>query len=364
MDFKTASSCMSLCNFVTRSTQKNNMHPNFARWLPHSMVGPGCHFGWAWLVLSLMLAAHLPGHAAEPLIRVGVIRSNPIPVFETVQKGFEAGLESSGFKEGVNISFDIQNTGGDAARAEATVSKFAADKVDLVHSIGTLPSLAAVKQSRLPVVFSAVTDPASAGIVPPDSAPGKATGSNVTGITDAWPVALQLELFSKIVPGVKKWGTIYNPAEPNSVFFVELMRASAKRMGLELVEAHVNHPAQVTAAAETLTGKVKAIFTPADITVASNLQALIDFCEKHRVALFVGGGDGSREVLASYGIDYYLVGYAAGKRAALVLKGSKPGTIPWGTVDKFSLVINLRTARALGITVSPEMLRLADQVIE
>ena len=129
------------------------------------MVGPGCHFGWAWLVLSLMLAAHLPGHAAEPLIRVGVIRSNPIPVFERVQKGFEAGLESSGFKEGVNISFDIQNTGGDAARAEATVSKFAADKGDLVHSIGTLPTLAAVKQSRLPVVFSAVTDPVSAGIV-------------------------------------------------------------------------------------------------------------------------------------------------------------------------------------------------------
>ncbi len=85
----------------------------------------------------------------------------------------------------------------------------------------------------------------------------------------------------------------------------------------------------------------------------------------HRIPLFAGDVDSvGRGAVAAYGLDYFLVGYAAGKKAALVLKGTPVGTIPWGPVEKFSLVINLRAARAQGVEIAPALLKKADKVIE
>ena len=322
-----------------------------------------------WIPLALILVLVAPGLAQgadAPMVRIGVTKIVSHAALDADEKGFEAALTSAGFKEGVNISYDRQNAQGDAAKATAIARKFAGDKVDLVHSIATPTSQAVVKViDKIPVVFSSISDPVDAGVVPKDSAPGKKTGTNITGVSDMWPVMLQMETYAKFVPTAKKWGTIYNPAEANSVTHIKAMREAAKSLGLELVEVHVAHGDDVEQAANSLVGKVQAITITSDNTTVVRLDAIARVCDKNKIALFAGDVDSvPRGAVAAYGMDYFLVGYSAGKKAALVLKGVKPGDIPWGPVEKFTLVINLKAARAQGVSVPPDLLKRADKVLE
>ena len=114
-----------------------------------------------------------------------------------------------------------------------------------------------------------------------------------------------------------------------------------------------------------MVGKVQAITITSDNTTVAKFDILAQVCDKNKIPLFAGDVDSvPRGAIAAYGMDYFLVGYSAGKKAALVLKGVKPGDIPWGPVEKFSLVINQKAARAQGVTVSPELLKKADKVLE
>ena len=300
------------------------------------------------------------------MVRVGVTKIVSHAALDAVEKGFESALSGAGFKEGVNLIYDRQNAQGDLAKAAAIAQQFAKDQPDLIHSIATPTSQAVVKyNTRIPVVFSGVTDPVGAGIVAKDSAPGKKTGTNVAGVSDLWPVHLQMQTYAKFVPSAKKWGTIFNPAEANSVTHVRAMRDAAKSLGLELTEVTVSHGSEVERAAQSLVGKVQAIAVTSDNTSVANFDAIARVCDQHKIPLFAGDVDSvQRGAIAAYGMDYFLVGYSAGKKAALVLKGVKPGDIPWGAVEKFSLVINLRAAKAQGVTVAPELRKLADKLIE
>lgn len=315
---------------------------------------------------ALLLAWQPASAQDKPLLRIGVTKIVSHAALDADEKGFEAALASAGFKDGVNIRYDRQNAQGDPAKAAAIAQKFVDDKVDLIHSIATPTTQAVLKlNARIPVVFSSITDPVSAGIVPGDSAAGKKTGTMVTGVSDLWPVLLQMETYAKFVPKAKKWGTIFNPAEVNSVTHVKAMRAAAKTLGLELLEVNVSSGAEVEQAARSLVGKVDAITITSDNTTVAHIDQIAKVCDANKIALFAGDVDSvPRGAIAAYGMDYFLVGYSAGKKAALVLKGVKPGDIPWGPVEKFSLVINQKAARAQGVSIPPALLKKADKVLE
>lgn len=337
---------------------------------PHTMAaqqttGPTRVIG-VYVFLALWLGAACALAAGPKMVHIGVTKIVSHAALDADEKGFEAALASAGFKEGVNVRYSRQNAQGDPAKAAAIAQQFEDDKVDLVHTIATPTSQAVVKRiSKIPVVFSSISDPVDAGVVPKDSAPGKKTGTNVTGVSDMWPVLLQMETYAKFVPQAKKWGTIYNPAEANSVTHIKAMREAAKVLGLELVEATVANSAGVEQAARSLVGKVQAITITSDNTTVASFDVIARVCDQHQIALFAGDVDSvPRGAVAAYGMDYFLVGYSAGKKAALVLKGVKPGDIPWGPVEKFSLVINQKAARAQGVVVAPDLLKKADKVLE
>jgi putative ABC transport system substrate-binding protein len=304
----------------------------------------------------------------KPLLRIGVAKIVSHAALDADEKGFEAALAGAGFKEGVNIRYDRQNALGDPDKALAIAEQFERERVDLVHSIATPTTQAVVKViHKIPVVFSSISDPVDAGVVPRDSAPGKKTSGNITGVSDMWPVLLQMETYAKFVPKAKTWGTIFNPAEANSVTHVKAMRQAAKSLGLELVEATVStaSSAAVEQAAQSLVGKVQAIAITSDNTTVASFDTIARVCDANKIALFAGDVDSvPRGAIAAYGMDYFLVGYSAGKKAALVLKGVKPGDIPWGPVEKFSLVINQKAARAQGVSIPAALLKKADKVIE
>lgn len=321
-------------------------------------------------LLSLMVAAALAPAtiwAQTPkMYRIGVSKIVSHAALDADEKGFEAGLTSAGFKEGVNVTYLRRNAQGDMASADAIARELVAAHPDLIHAIATPTAQAVMRAgSKIPLIFSSVTDPVRAGLVPANSAPGQKTGTHVTGLSDLWPVRLQFETYARAVPQAKTWGTIYNPQESNSVSHIQIMRETAKGLGLTLLEVTVNRSSEVGAAAASLVGKVQAITITSDNTTVANLEALVEVCSQHKIALFAGDIDSvARGAVMAYGLDYFLVGYSAGRKAALVLKGIKPGDVPWGPVEKFSLVINARAARAQGVSLPPELLARADKVID
>ncbi len=320
-------------------------------------------------LLSLLgataLAPSITWAQTPKMVRIGVTKIVSHDSLDADEKGFEAGLASAGFKEGVNVTYLRRNAQGDMASAEAIARELVAAKPDLIHAIATPTAQAVMRtDSKIALIFSSVTDPVQAGLVPANSAPGQKTGTHVTGSSDLWPVRLQFETYARVVPKAKIWGTIYNPEESNSVSHIQIMRDTAKGLGLTLLEVTVNRSADVGAAAASLVGKVQAITITSDNTTVANLEALVEVCNKHKIALFSGDIDSvTRGAVMAYGLDYFLVGYSAGRKAALVLKGLKPGDVPWGPVEKFSLVINARAARAQDVRLSPELLARADKVI-
>ena len=314
-----------------------------------------------------LLLLRLPTHAQSTrTVRIGVIRPAPVPVLDVNQQGFEAALAGAGFKAGVNVSYDIQTTGGDPNRAQAIVQKFIEEKVDLIHSMGTAPTLAALKAgARVPVVFSAVSDPVGAGIVPEGSKPGQVTGTQLTGVSDRWPIGLQLETYARLVPQARTWGTLYNPTEAGSTLQARQLREAATRLGLQLMEVTVGSTGEVRQAAIDLASRVQAIFVISDATVSADILAIQEAGDRHRIPNFTGVVSGVRRgALAAFGVDYFLAGYAAGKKAALVLRGVNPGQIPWSLAEHFGLVLNQKAAKALGILLPVDMLRIADNVVE
>lgn len=303
---------------------------------------------------------------AKKMFKIGVTQIVSHPSLDKDAKGFEKALAEAGFKEGVNVTYDRQNAQGDMANAQTIAQKFLDAKVDLIHSIATPTSQAIVKTIKnIPVVFSSVTDPVNAGLVPKTSPPGTKSGTNVTGVSDRWPVFLQFEMYTKFVPKANQWGTIYNAGEANSLIHIKEMRESAKRLGVELIEATVSSSAEVMQAAQSLAGKVKAINITSDNTAVSAFEAIVKVCNEKKIPLFAGDvASVPRGAIVAYGLDYELIGESAGRKAVRILKGENAGDIPWGQAEKFSLHVSEKAAKAQGIVIPPDLLKKADKVIK
>jgi putative ABC transport system substrate-binding protein len=301
----------------------------------------------------------------KKVFRIGVTQFTSTLASENDQRGFEKALADAGFKEKVNVIFDRQNPQGNVANARTIAQKFLREKFDLIHIIGSPNSRAAVKLIEdIPVVFSFVTNPMEAGLVPNKSFPGTKTRTNVTGVSHRWPVSLQFEMYTQFLPKAKKWGTIYHQGDLHSLGLIKEMRESAKRLGIELMEAVISNGEEATQAASFLAGKVQAFHIIYDDTVLSSLEAIVKICNEKKVPLFTSDLESvSRGALAAYGLNFFTIGYSAGKRAARILKGENPGHIPWGRIEKLNLVVNEKAARAQGMILSPELLKRSDKII-
>jgi len=318
------------------------------------------------LILFVSVGISFAQEKKARMIKIGVTQIVSHPALDADAKGFEKALADAGFKEGVNVTYDRQNAQGDMANAQTIAQKFLDAKVDMIHSIATPTSQAVVKTIKnIPVVFSSVTDPVDAGLVPKASPPGTKSGTNVTGVSDHWPVSLQFEMYTKFVPMAKKWGTIYNAGDANSMVHIKEMREAAKKLGVELIEASISTSAETMQAAQSLAGKVQAINITSDNTAVSAFEAIVKVCNEKKIPLFAGDVDSvPRGAIAAYGLDYFLIGESAGKKAAQALKGKKPGDIPWGPAEKFSLVVSEKAAKAQGIVIPPGLLKKAGKVIK
>lgn len=321
----------------------------------------------ALLFVSLIIATPLSAAGGKevatssvPLIGVSKIIAHP--ALDAVESGIQDYLKSIGF----SVKYDFQNANGDISTASSIAQKFKADKVDLVVGIGTPVAQALANVfADTPIVFSAITDPLEAGLVPSYTA----YEGNVAGVSDMNPVEAQIQLLATLT-GAKSIGNIFASGEANGVVLKNQAEAACKKLGIEFVAAAVANTSEVMQATQSIIKRVDAVYIATDNTVISALASIDDVCDKAGVPLMSADPSGVEGLnfLVAWGFNYYKIGLNTGKVIEdILVKGKTPGSISTIFLTEpadFELWFNLDVAKKLGITIPADLLKTAAVTIE
>jgi putative ABC transport system substrate-binding protein len=303
--------------------------------------------------------------AAMPVI--GFLNSASPETYGPQLAGFRQGLHETGYTEGQNVSIEFRWAKSQYDRLPMLAADLVHRQVAVIAATGGSVSGIAAKSATttIPIVFTSGGDPVQRGLVTSINRPG----GNVTGVSlfTSTLAAKRLELLHELVPAARVIALLVNPANPNSEADTQAVDAAARLMGLQIIVLKASNAAEIEAAFATMRQKdVGALLVGADpLLNNSGRDQLIVLAARHAIpAIYdwrdvaIAGG------LVSYGSNlaegYRLAGVYTGR----ILKGEKPGDLPVQQPTKFEFVINLKTARALGLAISNQMQLLADEVIE
>ncbi len=284
------------------------------------------------------------------------------PALDAVRDGALAELKKSGYEQGKNLKVDFQSAQGNTATATQIARKFVGDKPDVILAIGTPSAQSVVAATRnIPVVFSAITDPVAAKLVKDWGA----SGTNVTGASDTLPIQPQIDLIKKLIPNLKKVGYVYSTGEVNSVVVLKQLQEAGKANGFEVVEAPAPRTTDISLAVRSLKGKVDVIYSSTDNNVVSAYESLYKAALDSGIPIVASDTSTvARGAIAALSNNYYILGEETGKMMARILDGEKAGDMPVKTMDKLDLYLNLKSAKAFGVTVPQELIDSAKEVIQ
>ncbi|MCZ9955436.1 ABC transporter substrate-binding protein [Brachyspira hyodysenteriae] len=286
--------------------------------------------------------------------KIGILQLVEHYALDQANKGFVDGLKEAGYEDGKNVIIDYQNAQGEQANCVTISQKFINDKVDLILAIATPAAQAVANLTKdIPILITAVTDPADSKLV----ADNKMPGGNVTGTSDLTPVKEQMELLKKLIPNAKNVGFLYSSSEQNSKFQIDIAKAKANELGLSYVDATVTTPNDLQQVVQSLVGKVDVIYVPTDNMVSAGMANVIGVTGPANIPVICGeaamlnaGG------LATYGIDYYELGKLTATQAVKILKGeSNPADMPIEYMQNPVLEINTNAANKLGVTIPADL---------
>ena len=317
----------------------------------------------ALVLTALSLMAGCAGEEKE-VYTVCITQIATHPDLDSNRQGIIDAMAEEGFIEGENVDFIIRNAEGDMTVAASIADYFVSLEPDLIHAI-TTPSamtvVAAAEGTDIPIVFSSVTDPVTAGLVPSweEAAP------HVTGVTDWFDMEPQVEFVLEVLPDIEVLGTAYNPGEVNATVQVDLLKEVAPDYGLTIVEATAASTADVYAAGMSLVGRCDAVWIPTCNTVGGvGIESMIQVGEEHQLPIF-GSAKGMIEtgLVGGRSVDYYQEGKEAGYIAARILRGESITDIPPMTLE-LSTVVYPAAAERMGITIPQAVINEADIVVE
>ncbi|EKF9808160.1 ABC transporter substrate-binding protein [Vibrio cholerae] len=279
------------------------------------------------------------------------------PALDATRQGLLDGLKAKGYEEGKNLEFDYKTAQGNPAIAVQIARQFVGENPDVLVGIATPTAQALVSATKtIPIVFTAVTDPVGAKLVKQLEQPGK----NVTGLSDLSPVEQHVELIKEILPNVKSIGVVYNPGEANAVSLMELLKLSAAKHGIKLVEATALKSADAQSATQAIAEKSDVIYALIDNTVASAIEGMIVAANQAKTPVFGAATSYvERGAIASLGFDYYQIGVQTADYVAAILEGKEPGSLDVQVAKGSDLVINKTAAEQLGITIPEAVLARA-----
>jgi len=309
----------------------------------------------------------LAAHAQQPMAKlptIGFLGSATLLVESQRVAAFVQRLRQLGWIENRNVAIEYRWAEGRIERFTELAAEFARLKVDLIVA-ATTPAVIAAKQatSVIPIVIATANDPVATGLVASLARPG----GNVTGLSNqmADTAAKRLELLREVVPGLRRLAILGNVDNPGAVLDMREAQAAASAVGLEATTFEIRRAKEIAPLFEALKGRGDALYFASDPLMNTNRTRISTLAlgarlpTMHGVRDYVEAGG-----LMSYGasiVDQY-------RRAAdyvdKILRGAKPGELPIEQPTKFDLVINLTTAKALGLNISDNLLTLADEVIE
>ena len=313
------------------------------------------------VLVAAPLAAEAQEQKAGKVYRIGFLRAGrpPKPWVEP----FQQGLREVGYVDGQNVVLEFRFTDGNFDQLPRLAEELVRLKVDVILASSAPPALAAKKATTsVPIVFVGVFDPVELGLIPSLGRPG----GNITGLgsTSADLAGKRLELLRELVPRFRRVAVLSNPSNPSNPIQLKGAEVAARTLGLQVQPAPVQGPSDFDAAFKAARGAngLLMLDSPLFITHRARLAGLtatgrLPAISGLRDFVEVGG-------LMSYGQDFPDSYRRAAKYVDKILKGAKPADLPVEQPTKFELVINLKTAKALGLTIPPSVLGRADQVIQ
>jgi putative ABC transport system substrate-binding protein len=316
---------------------------------------------------AALLAAPLAAEAqpAGKVYRIGYLSFGTAAASANRVEALRAGLRELGYVEGKNLVIEFRLTGTVEQMHEAA-AELVRMKVDIIFATSSTESESARRATNtIPIVFATHADPVGVGHVSSLARPG----GNMTGLADIQSVIApkRLEILRETVPQVTRFGVLYSPTAPSYRPFLEAAEATGGKLGVQLLTVSVSTVADFDGAfAKMAQDRVGAVLVHgAALTARHNPRLLAELALKHRLPTMFG----PRENVVAGGLMSYAPDHLdLTRRAAIyidkILKGAKPAELPIEQASRYQLVINLKTAKALGLTIPPSLLQQADEVIQ
>jgi putative ABC transport system substrate-binding protein len=304
-------------------------------------------------------SSDVQGDKNLPIVAITQIIEHP--ALDAEKAGIIQALKAAGFEDGKQIKVVFQNAQGNIATATQIAKQLVSLKPKAVVAIST-PSAQAVltesKKEKIPLIFSAVSDPIEAKLVT-----GFSSTKDATGVSDYLPPKSQLELVRIFHPKLKRLGFIYNPGEINSVQQLQKIRDMAKSMGIEIIESTISKTSDASAAVNNLVGKAEAIYVPNDNTGVAAMKSIVQTAEKSKLPVYAGD-TGSVEVgaIATNGYDRSMLGQKAGNMLVKVLKGKSIVQMPVERDHDLQVYINFVSAERFGVVIPEKLKKKAKMV--
>lgn len=293
---------------------------------------------------------------------IGISKFVAHPALDAVERGIQDELAERGRDD---VVYDFQNASADVSTGRQIASKFKADRVDVAVGIAT-PTAQALQAALddIPVVYTAITDPVSAGLV--ESLERGEPG--IAGVSHRTPVQRQIEFMMELRP-IRALGHVYSSGEANAVFLANQTREACENLGIEFVSQTITNPSEVRQATQSIIGRVDAIYVSTDNQVVSALSALTDVAMGNGIPVLSAdpASAETNEVFIAWGFDWYRIGRITGDLIDRILDGEDPGTIPTVLVDdpdQMNMILNLDVARDLGIDIPREVREQANRIVE
>jgi putative ABC transport system substrate-binding protein len=318
--------------------------------------------------MAIGYPADVVAQRSERVRRIGVLM--PFTAGDAVGlrrvKIFTQALQDLGWTDGQNTRIDYRWPGGDIEQIQSLAKELVGSRPDVIVGIGQAPTAALQQATRtIPIVFGMSIDPVAQGIVESLARPG----GNATGFFATEPSlgGKWLELLKEIVPGLRRVAVIFNPeTSTGGTSYLHAVETAAPLFSVAATGAPVHHAGDIELAISSLVREPGGgLIVLPDAFTASHLKQIIELAARYRLPAIYAGRDYANEGgLMTYGTDTIDLYRRAASYVDQVLKGANPANLPVQAQTKFGLVINLKTAKALGLTVPPSLLDRADEVIE
>src|SRR5687767_3770609 len=298
-------------------------------------------------------------------VKIGILTLAWAP-WHSNTEGFRDGLKDLGYVEGKNVTYDGRAAAGNPARLPGLAAELVRQSPDLLFCVAGPEALACQKATdTIPIVFTQTSDPVKLGLVRGLAKPG----GNITGISSlrAELTAKRLELFRQVVPLLRRVLITYDPRESEELDALASARSAANRLdGLELIERPITDPLDIEPglAAMKPGGRDGVLIVQPGPNLNIGGRSLEVATSNKLPTMYPSSFWSKVGALASYGPDQYLQGRQAARLADRILSGSRPADLPVELPDRIELIVNLKTARLLGVDIPPPVLVRVDRVIE